>query len=131
MPVRARPVSPHWRVYRWQMGNSLSILHRLSGIFLTLGFVALCYWLMSIAGGAATYSTAMAIFTGPLGILLLCGWTFAFFFHLLNGIRHLFWDTGRGFEATHRRVSGWLVVAGSVALSLSVSAWLFFAGAVR
>jgi succinate dehydrogenase / fumarate reductase cytochrome b subunit len=113
------------------MGNSLSILHRLSGIFLILGFLALCYWLMSIAGGAAPYSAAMAIFTGPLGILVLCGWTFAFFFHLLNGIRHLFWDTGRGFEATQRRVSGWLVVAGSVALSLSVGAWIWYAGAVR
>jgi len=131
MPDRARPLSPHLQIYRWQMGNSLSIMHRLSGVFLALGLLALCYWLMSIAGGAAAYAAAMEALVSPLGLLVLCGWIFAFFFHLLNGIRHLFWDAGRGFEAADRRISGWLVIVGSVAFSVGVCACLLYAGAVR
>jgi succinate dehydrogenase / fumarate reductase cytochrome b subunit len=101
MPVRARPLSPHLQVYRWQISNSLSILHRVTGAALALGLVALSYW---------------------FGVLVLVGWTFSFLFHLLNGVRHLFWDAGYGFERIPRRASGWVAVAGAGVLTACV--WL-------
>ena len=124
MPARARPTSPHLSIYRWQIGNSLSILHRLTGIALALGLLALCYWLVSVAGGEKSYAAAAQVFASPLGRLILVGWTFAFSYHLLNGMRHLFWDMGYGFERTERQASGWLAVIGSIALTLGV--WIFF-----
>jgi succinate dehydrogenase / fumarate reductase cytochrome b subunit len=122
MPVPIRPLSPHLQVYRWQIGNTLSILHRLTGVALALGIVALCYWLVSLAGGEEAYDAAMRVFGNPVGLIFLIGWTFAFLYHLLNGVRHLFWDAGYGFERTQRHASGWAAVLGSVALTVCV--WL-------
>jgi succinate dehydrogenase / fumarate reductase cytochrome b subunit len=119
MPARARPISPHLQIYRWQIGNSLSILHRLTGIALALGLLALCYWLISLAGGERSYAAAARVFASPLGLLLLVSWTFAFLYHLLNGVRHLFWDMGYGFERTQRHASGWFAVLGSIVLTIS------------
>jgi succinate dehydrogenase / fumarate reductase cytochrome b subunit len=123
MPVRERPTSPHLQIYRWQIGNTLSILHRLTGIALAFGLLALCYWLMSLAGGVAPYVMAMRAFASPLGLAALIGWTFAFLYHLLNGVRHLFWDAGMGFERTERHASGWFAVLAALGLTLCV--WLF------
>ena len=120
MPVRARPTSPHVQIYRWQIGNSLSILHRLTGVALALGLMALCYWLVSLAGGEQSYAAAAKLLASPVGLLVLAGWTFAFFFHLLNGVRHLFWDVGYGFERTQRQLSGWFAILGALGLTLSV-----------
>jgi succinate dehydrogenase cytochrome b subunit len=127
MSARARPTSPHLGIYRWQIGNSLSILHRLTGIALALGLPALAYWLVSLAGGEQSYAAAAQVFAGPKGLLVLVGWTFAFLYHLLNGIRHLFWDVGYGFERTQRHASGWFVVLGALGLTLGVwaSLWHF------
>ena len=121
MPARPRPISPHLQIYRWQIGNSLSILHRLTGIALSLGLMALCAWLVALAGGQASYRPAARIAASPLGVALLVGVSFAFFYHLLNGIRHLLWDLGLGFERVARHASGWLAVLG--ALALTVCTW--------
>jgi succinate dehydrogenase / fumarate reductase cytochrome b subunit len=125
MPTRARPTSPHWQIYRWQIGNSLSILHRITGALLALGLVALSYWFVSLAGGSDSYAAASRVFGHPLGLLVLVGWTFAFLFHLLNGVRHLFWDAGRGFERTERHASGWFAVLGAAALTLCLWVWVW------
>ena len=127
MPARARPISPHWQIYRWQIGNSLSILHRLTGIALAFGLIALCYWLVSLAGGVGPYATAAKLFASPVGIIGLIGWTFAFLYHLLNGVRHLFWDLGLGFERAQRHASGWFAVLGALGLTLClwVLIWRF------
>jgi succinate dehydrogenase / fumarate reductase, cytochrome b subunit len=122
MPARGRPISPHW-IYRWQIGNTLSILHRLTGAALAVGLIALCYWLVSLAGGPQSYATAVAAFASPVGVLALMGWTFAFWYHLLNGVRHLFWDAGRGFERTQRHASGWFAVVGSLGLTFGLWVW--------
>jgi succinate dehydrogenase / fumarate reductase cytochrome b subunit len=124
MPVRARPLSPHLQVYRWQIGNTLSILHRLTGIALAFGLLALTYWLVSLASGIDAYAAAARVFASPVGLSALIGWTFAFFYHLLNGVRHLFWDVGWGFERTQRHVSGWLAVVGAVVATLCLWALL-------
>ena len=122
MPVRARPLSPHLQVYRWQIGNTLSILHRLTGVALALGLAAFSYWLMALAGGERSYAAAMVLFTSAPGLLLIFGWTYAFMYHLLNGVRHLFWDAGYGFERTVRHASGWFAVAGALVLASTVCA---------
>ena len=122
MSVRPRPLSPHLGIYRLQISNTLSIIHRLTGAGLSVGLVALAYWLVALAGSPSAYATAAGFFASPFGLLLIGGWTFAFFYHLLNGIRHLFWDAGYGFARMQRHASGWLVVAGA---ALSGAATLF------
>ena len=125
MPVRARPLSPHVLIYRWQLGNTLSILHRATGVALAFGLVALSYWLMSLAGGQDSYDDAMRVLTSPLSLLFLLGWTFSFWYHLLNGVRHLVWDAGYGVERTPRHVSGWIAVSGAVLLTAGAGFWVW------
>jgi succinate dehydrogenase / fumarate reductase cytochrome b subunit len=125
MPARGRPTSPHLWIYRWQIGNTLSILHRFTGAALAAGLLALSYWFVSLAGGPDSFAAATRLFASPLGLAVLLGWTFSFLFHLLNGVRHLFWDAGKGFERTPRHVSGWLAVLGAVALTVCVAAWVW------
>ena len=126
MPARTRPLSPHLQIYQWQIGNTLSILHRLTGVMLALGLIALCLWLMALAGGEERYRAAAHMFASPVGVVLLAGWTFAFFYHLLNGVRHLLWDVGVGFERNQRHASGWLAVLGALGLTLCVWACLWY-----
>jgi succinate dehydrogenase / fumarate reductase, cytochrome b subunit len=129
MATPARPLSPHLQVYRWQIGNTLSILHRFSGLGLSLGLLALCYWLAAIAGGQASYRRALFWFSNPLGLVALGLWCLAFYYHLLNGIRHLFWDMGKGFERRERHASGWFVVIAS--LALTAGTWAIAAHSLR
>ncbi|HSN71067.1 MAG TPA: succinate dehydrogenase, cytochrome b556 subunit [Steroidobacteraceae bacterium] len=121
MMTRERPLSPFMQ-YRWQYTNTLSILHRITGVFMTLGLVLFVYWLAALAAGASDYATALDRLSSVPAMIALFAWSFAFFYHLLNGIRHLFWDTGRGLERAAARRSGWGVVAGSVIATLAV--WL-------
>ena len=121
--IRARPLSPHLQIYRWQIGNTLSILHRLTGTALAVGLLALCSWFVALASGERPYVSTTRVLASPLGRAVMMGWTFAFMFHLLNGVRHLFWDLGWGFERTQRNASGWIAVLGAAALT--VGAWVF------
>ena len=118
-----RPLSPHLGVYRWQIANTLSILHRATGVFLSFGALVLSGWLISVAAGFDAYARVASWLAGPIGALLLFGWTFALFYHLCNGIRHLVWDTGRGYELPTVYRSGWLAVI--AAAILSVLAWIW------
>ena len=113
-----RPLSPHLGVYRWQIANTLSILHRATGVFLSFGALMLSGWLISVAAGFDAYARVASWLAGPIGALLLFGWTFCFFYHLGNGIRHLFWDVGRGFEKATAQRSGWTVVISAVVLTI-------------
>ncbi len=125
MPERVRPLSPHLQIYRWQIGNSLSILHRLTGVALALGLIALGWWFIALSAGEQSYAAAMRVFAGPLGMLVMVAWTFAFLFHLLNGVRHLFWDVGVGFERTQRHAGGWFAVLGAAASTVCVWALIW------
>lgn len=120
--MRERPLSPHLQVYRWPLSMALSILHRGSGLFLSLGAVFLVWWLHAVARGGAAHESFAACMNSWFGRLLLVGWTLAIMFHLLNGIRHLAWDMGWGFEKRQTQVTGWLVVAGTLILSAIVIA---------
>jgi succinate dehydrogenase / fumarate reductase, cytochrome b subunit len=94
---------------------SLSILHRVTGCALSVGLLLLVYWLLAAATGQAMYDKASAFFGHPLVRVLLIGFSFAFFYHLLNGVRHMTWDTGHGLERKAARLSGWIVFLGAIA----------------
>jgi succinate dehydrogenase / fumarate reductase cytochrome b subunit len=113
-----RPLSPHLQIYRPQLTAVLSILHRLTGVALAPGTLLLVYWLAAAAAGPEAFATAQVLVGSIVGRLLLLGWTFALFYHLCNGIRHLFWDAGYGLELPDLYRSGWLVVFASGALPL-------------
>ena len=122
MATGNRPLSPHLQVYRPQITSILSITHRATGVGLAVGALGLAYWLNAAAYGAGAFDRAQAIFSSLIGTILLIGFTFALFFHLCNGVRHLFWDTGRGFEMVQLRASGWAVVL--ISLGLTAVPWL-------
>ena len=112
-----RPLSPHLQVYRPQLTSVLSILHRGTGVALSIGALALVAWLVAIASGPQIYSQALSIFGAVWFKLLIVGWTFCGFYHLGNGIRHLAWDVGWGFELPQAYASGWGVVVFSLLAS--------------
>ena len=118
MTAGNRPLSPHLQVYRPQITSLLSIVHRLTGVALAAGALLLGYWLTSAAYGPETFAVAQGFLASWLGRLILFGMTFALFYHLLNGIRHLAWDAGWGFEMDTLKLTGWLVIAATVVLTL-------------
>ena len=120
MSSAKRPLSPHLQVYRPQLTSVLSITHRLSGVALAVGTLLLVYWLVAAASGPNAFEDAQAFVGSFLGRLLLFGWTVGLFFHLCNGIRHLVWDVGLGFELDEVYRSGWTVVIATAVLSLVV-----------
>lgn len=120
----SRPLSPHLSVYRWPITMTLSILHRMTGVALSVGLIALVVWLESIALGAGAYAAVTAWMDTIIGQVLMLGWSFAFFFHLANGVRHLFWDAGLGFEPRQAKASAWFVVVAS--LLMTAMYWLLF-----
>lgn len=122
MAAGNRPLSPHLQVYRPQITSVLSILHRITGVILSIGILVLVYWLAAAAGGDESYAGAVALLGSAFGQILLFGWTLAFFYHFCNGIRHLVWDTGRGFEIRQVERSGWAVVV--LAVVLTVAFWI-------
>ena len=116
-----RPLSP-FLVYRWQITNTLSIVHRLTGIALSFGLIVLVAWLVAAASGPDAYGAAMdGVFATIWFKVALVGWTFCFFYHLANGIRHLVWDTGRAFEPAQIQVGGWLVVIAALVATVVYS----------
>ncbi len=118
MTPAERPLSPHIQIYKPQLTSTLSIAHRITGVALALGTPFLVWWLVAAAAGPSAFASAQAFFGSWIGLLLLFGWTFSFFFHLCNGIRHLAWDTGYGFDLHTTYVSGMLVLAASGVLTL-------------
>lgn len=123
-----RPLSPHISVYRWRITSTLSILHRATGVALSLVTVLLAAWLLAAASGVEAYDTVTGFMGSPVGLLVLLAASYAFFFHLGNGIRHLFWDAGLGFEMHQTRASGWSVVAFSIVATLVLWAAVLAAG---
>lgn len=117
MSESGRPLSPHLSIYRWPITMTLSILHRATGIALSFGLLVLVGWLTQAAAGPEQYQYFRAAMSSPLGIMLLIGWTFAFFLHLANGIRHLVWDVGYGFEKSQANASAWFALAFAVVLT--------------
>ena len=127
MAADNRPLSPHLGVYRWQITMTMSILHRATGVALAVGTLALVYWLLAAGVGPDAYAGAQWLFGSWLGQFLLWGWTFSLFYHLCNGIRHLAWDAGWGFEIKTLYVTGYTVWA-AAALLTAAALWVAYGG---
>jgi succinate dehydrogenase / fumarate reductase cytochrome b subunit len=120
MATRERPLSPHLQVYRWQITMTMSILHRVSGVILTVGAFVLAWWLLAVATGGDAYVRAAGCLASPLGKFALFGFSLALVYHLLNGIRHLLWDAGWGFEIPEFYRTGWTVAVLTLALTAAI-----------
>ena len=118
----SRPLSPHLQVYKPQITSTLSILHRLTGLWLAVAAAVLVLWLYGLAFNVPLFQAMIAFFSSLFGKVMLFSWVLAFNYHLCNGIRHLFWDAGKGFELPQVYRSGYLVLA--AALILSALVWL-------
>ena len=117
-----RPLSPHLQVYRPQLTSILSIMHRATGIALAAGTLLLVCWVYAAASSAVAFADLQDFLGSIIGRLLLFGWSFTLFYHLCNGMRHLAWDTGWGFDLPTAYTTGRIVVA--AAILLTVLAWV-------
>ena len=118
----ARPLSPHLQIYKPQITSILSILHRMMGVALSAGAIFLIYWLAAAAYGPEAFARAQGFMGAWFGQLVLLGMTFSLFYHLANGIRHLLWDAGIGFELPMLRATGIMVVI--LAFGLTALTWI-------
>ncbi len=116
-----RPLSPHLQVYRPQMTSVLSILHRITGVALSVGTLMVLWLLVAAAMGEGAYNTARWFVSSPLGIFMMMGWTVALYYHLFNGVRHLIWDMGYLFNIRHATWAGYAVLA--MTALVTVSTW--------
>ncbi len=117
-----RPLSPHLQIYRWQLTMMLSIANRATGVALSAGLLLLTWWLLALAGGPESFAVVQAVMDNFFGALILFGYTFVLLLHMCNGVRHLVWDAGYGFDVEVAHKSGIAVLA--VAGALTVVIWL-------
>lgn len=122
----SRPLSPHLQVYKLPLPALMSITHRVTGSALVVGTLLLTWWLLAAAAGPEPFAVAQGFVQSWLGQLMLFGWTVALFYHLCNGVRHLWWDIGNGLEMEQLYLSGFLTIAASLVLSVIVWAIALF-----
>jgi succinate dehydrogenase / fumarate reductase, cytochrome b subunit len=127
---RERPLSPHMQIYRWPVTMATSITHRVTGVALSVGTLLVAWWLIAAASGADAYDTFSTYARSPLGLLILFGFVWSLSFHLLNGIRHLAWDSGFGFQVKTAERTGVLVYALSLIAAIGIFAYAFAAKGV-
>ncbi|MGZ9109080.1 MAG: succinate dehydrogenase, cytochrome b556 subunit [Micavibrio sp.] len=106
-----RPLSPHLQIYRWTLTMAMSILHRATGVALAVGTLMVIWMLLAAASGEAAFAQFQSFNASLLGQLMLFGWTVSLFYHMGNGVRHLFWDIGKGYEIPTAYRSGYAVLA--------------------
>lgn len=123
MPLKKRPLSPHLQVYNPQITSVMSILHRMTGVILALGSLLLLWILVSLSMGEQSFAATSAFLASPIAKLALMGYTACLMYHLFNGIRHLFWDVGKGFDIPTVYRSGYAVIVLSL-LSTAIIWWL-------
>lgn len=119
----ARPLSPHLQIYAPLINMVMSIIHRISGAALYFGTVILVCWLLAVATGRGNYDLFTSLLKTPVGLAVMAGYTWALVHHALGGIRHLIWDTGRGFTLWVVNTMSWLTIVGSLAITAAI--WAF------
>ena len=122
-----RPLSPHLQVYRWQITATMSILHRTTGIGLVLGALALAWFLVMLAMGPEPGARAMACVGSPVGLFFAFAFSLCLVYHLFNGLRHLLWDIGHGYDIPTVYKTGWTVVVLTVVVTAAL--WFYVMGA--
>jgi len=123
--ARERPLSPFVSVWRWHITMAASIAHRVTGVALYVAALIAAAWAISLASGPDAYAAFKAVMASPIGLVVMFGLTVSFFYHLANGVRHLVWDTGRGFDIKTANASAVLVIA--FALAASIAIWVIAA----
>ena len=113
-----RPLSPHLEIYRPQLNSITSILNRITGNAMLVSALLLVWWLVAAATGAESFATADGLLTSFLGDLVLILSVLGLWYHALGGVRHLIWDTGRGLDVESADKMGWIMLIGSVVLTL-------------
>ena len=113
-----RPLSPHLDIYQYQITWTVSIMHRITGVAMTLGLILIVAWLVAAAFSPELFSLIDGVLRSWIGMIIIFGSLWAFWFHFLNGIRHLFWVLGYGFNLSTVWRSGWVVVLGSIILTI-------------
>jgi succinate dehydrogenase / fumarate reductase cytochrome b subunit len=130
--ARERPLSPHIQIYRWPLPMMMSIAHRVTGVGLYVGTLLVAWWLIAASSGPGSYARLSGFMNSWFGRLILFGYTWALLHHMLGGIRHLIWDTGRGFEQHEREWLSLATIVGSAGLTLLLWIVGYFAiGGVR
>lgn len=124
---QSRPLSPHLQIYRWPITMFTSIAHRAAGMVLAVGSVLLAVWLVSAACGPDAYAAVNGVFGSWFGQIIMFLWSIALFYHMCNGIRHIFWDFGLGFEIPTARATSYVVFAGAAALTIIIWIWALIA----
>ena len=114
---KERPLSPHLQIYKPQITSVLSIMHRITGVALTVGTFLIVFWITTLSLGESFYEYYMVFIKSWVGYLILIGFTFALFYHFSNGIRHLFWDLGYGYELNIAFISGVIVLISAFILT--------------
>ncbi len=117
-----RPLSPHLQVYRWPLSMALSITHRITGVGLGVGTLLMTAWLVTAATSEDGFERCQSFLGSAVGLFLLFCWTLALVFHLMSGMRHLWMDTGHGFDEKTYHASGIVVLAGTAVLTVLI--WL-------
>jgi succinate dehydrogenase / fumarate reductase cytochrome b subunit len=124
MAPRARPLSPHLQIYRWTITMTMSIVHRATGIALYAGTALLVIWLGAAAIGEPAFGVVNLVYSSWFGQLVLFGYSWALFHHMLGGLRHFVWDFVEGLEPGQREMLAWANLVGSVVLTILV--WTVF-----
>jgi succinate dehydrogenase / fumarate reductase, cytochrome b subunit len=112
-----RPLSPHLQIYRWPVTMTVSILHRITGGALYFGTLLVLWWLLAAAISDSAFDMARTVFGHWFGELVLFGYSWALIHHMLGGIRHLIWDTGRGLDLRSANMLSWINIVGAIALT--------------
>jgi succinate dehydrogenase / fumarate reductase cytochrome b subunit len=128
-PIRERPLSPHMEIWRWHITMLSSILHRATGVALYVGALIAAYWALALASGPVGYENFLALIGSPLGKLVLFGLTVSIFYHLANGVRHLFWDSGEGFTPATANLTAAAAITFAVVVSVFIWGAALFTGA--
>lgn len=115
-----RPLSPHLQIYRLPMGPITSIMNRITGVGMTLAALMVVWWFAAGAMSSEAFAVADAVMASWVGRMVLAGSLWALCYHMLNSIRHLIWDTGRMMDVAAVEKSSWLVIGGSVLLTLTL-----------
>ena len=118
MEEKNNPLSPHLQIYKWQISSLLSITHRIVGVVNFFAFTIICFWILSLFLGAESYLMINNFFQSFLGKFLAVGLCWTFSFHILNELRHLFWDLGYGFDLKTSKVTGVMALVGSFLLTI-------------
>lgn len=117
-----RPLSPHLQIWKWGPAMLVSILHRVTGDGMALvGLFVLVWWLGALASGPEYYATFTDLMTSPVGMVVLVGLSWAFFTHMMSGLRHFVLDIGAGYELNVNRF--WSVASPIIAILLTAGFW--------